>query len=183
MTLEENCSESCVQNCSGRWENFEDKCYKRSEDEKIASLGSGRIGIPPCSRSNQTTTEETKTALSSAGGVRIARGKESILSSGTMRLVRKVQNLSVQRRFVTTPPRPHHLQRTLVPISQVHSLCAINLPCRTPHCTVTITLATSATLGLIIFASLVFLGLRCKRRKKSDNKEPSGKEMNPLYGH
>ena len=134
MTLEENCSESCVQNCSGRWENFEDKCYKRSEDEKIASLGSGRIGIPPSGGSNQTTTEETKTALSSAGGVRVARGKESFLSSGTMRLVRKVQNLSVQRRFVTTPPRPHHLQRTLVPISHVHSLCAINFPFRTPYC-------------------------------------------------
>ena len=34
VTLEENCSESCVQNCSGRWENFEDKCYKWSEDDK-----------------------------------------------------------------------------------------------------------------------------------------------------
>ena len=54
---------------------------------QIASLGSGLIGIPPIDGSNQTTMEETKTALSSAGGARIVRGKESFLSSGTMCLV------------------------------------------------------------------------------------------------
>ena len=67
-------------------------------------------------------------------GARIARGKESFLSSGTMCLVRKVQNLSVQRGFLTKPARPHYLQRTLVLASQVHSLCATNLLCRTPYC-------------------------------------------------
>ena len=45
---------------------------------------------------------------------------------------------------------------------------------------VTITLATSAALGLIILAILVSLGLR--RKRKTDKKEPSCNEMNPLYG-
>ena len=62
-------------------------------------------------------------------------------------------------------------------ILYAQQICFAGLP------TVTITLATGAALGLIIFASLVSLGLRCKRRKrKTDKKEPSGKEMNPLYG-